>query len=88
MVPRVTVEMNSIEGILATVKTSNLATVLPRLSLGLEMPDFEVFRSTIRHPTGLGLLWKGRLSEQGRLRALADQVRLVVNERWRRKADG
>ena len=67
VVPRVTVEMNSIEGILATVKTSNLATVLPRLSLGLEeMPDFEVFRSTIRHPTGAwAALEKGRLPEQG-----------------------
>ena len=32
--PKIIVEMNSIEGILATVRTSTLPTILPRLSLG------------------------------------------------------
>ena len=89
VVPRVTVEMNSIEGILATVKTSNLATVLPRLSLGLEgnagLRGIPLINPTPRR--GLGLLWRKGGYRSGAAQVLADQVRLVVNERWRRKAD-
>ena len=87
IVPRVTVEMNSIEGILATVKTSKLATVLPRLSLGLERHD-GLRGIPLNNPTprrALGLLWKKGGYRSGAARALADQVRLVVNKRWKQK---
>ncbi len=87
IVPKVTVEMNSIEGILATVKTSKLATVLPRLSLGLAGHDglrgIPLTRPTPRR--GLGLLWKKGGYRSGAAQALADQVHIVVNRRWRRK---
>lgn len=89
IVPKVTVEMNSIEGILATVKTSKLATVLPRLSLGLEGHD-GLRGIPLKNPTphrGLGLLWKRGGYRSGAARALADQVRIVVNRRWKRKPD-
>ncbi|HQV12502.1 MAG TPA: LysR substrate-binding domain-containing protein, partial [Nitrospira sp.] len=87
IVPKVTVEMNSIEGILATVKTSKLATVLPRLSLGLAGHD-GLRGIPLKHPTprrGLGLLWKKGGYRSGAAQALADQVHIVVNRRWRRK---
>lgn len=67
IVPKVTVEMNSIEGILATVKTSKLATVLPRLSLGLAGHD-GLRGIPLKHPTprrGLGLLWKKGVPKRG-----------------------
>lgn len=89
IVPKVAVEMNSIEGILATVKTSKLATVLPRLSLGLEGND-GLRGIPLKHPTprrSLGLLWKKGGYRSGAAQALADQVRIVVNKRWRRKRD-
>ncbi len=89
IVPKVTVEMNSIEGILATVKTSKLATVLPRLSLGLERND-GLRGIPLTNPTprrGLGLLWKKGGYRSGAAQALADQVRVVVNRRWRRKTN-
>lgn len=88
IVPKVAVEMNSIEGILATVKTSKLATVLPRLSLGLEGGG-GLRGIPLRQPTprrGLGLLWKKRGHRSGAARALADQVRLVIKKRWRKKS--
>ena len=87
IVPKVTVEMNSVEGILATVRTSKLATVLPRLSLGLDGHD-GLRGIPLNNPTprrGLGLLWKKGGYRSGAAQALADQVRLVVNKRWRRK---
>lgn len=87
ILPRVTVEMNSIEGILATVKTSKLATVLPRLSLGLDGHD-GLRGIPLNNPTprrGLGLLWRKGGYRSGAAQALADQVRVVVNKRWRRK---
>ncbi|MCS6297563.1 MAG: transcriptional regulator CynR [Nitrospira sp.] len=89
IVPKVTVEMNSIEGILATVKTSKLATVLPRLSLGLEVND-GLRGIPLTNPTprrGLGLLWKRGGYRSGAAQALADQVRIAVNKRWRRKTN-
>lgn len=89
IVPKVAVEMNSIEGILATVKTSKLATVLPRLSLGLEGND-GLRGIPLKHPTprrSLGLLWKKGGYRSGAAQALANQVRIVVNKRWRRKRD-
>ena len=89
IVPKVAVEMNSIEGILATVKTSKLATVLPRLSLGLEGND-GLRGIPLKHPTprrSLGLLWKKGGYRSGAAQALADQVRIVVNKRWRQKRD-
>lgn len=88
IVPKVAVEMNSIEGILATVKTSKLATVLPRLSLGLEGND-GLRGIPLKHPTprrSLGLLWKKGGYRSGAAQALANQVRIVVNKRWRRKS--
>ncbi|MCW5797349.1 MAG: HTH-type transcriptional regulator CynR [Nitrospira sp.] len=89
ILPKVTVEMNSIEGILATVKIGKLATVLPRLSLGLQ--SNEGLRGIpLKNPTprrGLGLLWRKGGYRSGAAQALADQVRLVVNKRWRRKPD-
>lgn len=83
--PKIIVEMNSIEGILATVRRSNLATVLPRLSLGLARN--QTLRAvTLKNPTprrGIGLLWKKGGYRSGAAKALADQVRAVVGEHWR-----
>jgi LysR family cyn operon transcriptional activator len=82
--PRIIIEMNSIEGILATVRTSKLATVLPRLSLGLERN--QALRGIpLRNPTprrGIGFLWKKDGYRSAATRALADQVRKVVKEHW------
>lgn len=82
--PRVTVEMNSIDGILATVRTSRLATVLPRLSLGLK--GSAALRSVpLTNPTprrGVGLLWKKGGYRSGAAKALTEQVRLVAEEHW------
>ena len=83
--PKVVVEMNSIEGILATVKTSTLATVLPRLSLGLEGND-GLRGIPLRNPTprrGVGLLWKKGGYQSKAAQALAEQVRKVVKKYWR-----
>jgi len=83
--PRVTVEMNSIDGILATVRMSRLATLLPRLSLGLK--GNAVLRSIpVMNPTprrAVGLLWRKGSYRSGAAKALSDQVRLVVEEHWR-----
>jgi len=82
IVPKVTVEMNSIEGILATVKTSKLATVLPRLSLGLERHD-GLRGIPLNNPTprrALGLLWKRDSTQQShtspRSRAVMEEGRV------------
>ncbi len=83
--PKIIVEMNSIEGTLATVRTSKLATILPRLSLGLE-PNNALRGIPLKNPTprrGIGLLWKKGGYRSGAVRALADQVRTVVKEYWR-----
>ena len=83
--PKIIVEMNSIEGILATVRRSNLATVLPRLSLGLAR--HRTLRAiALKNPTprrGIGLLWKKGGHRSGAAKALTDQVRAVVAEHWR-----
>ena len=82
--PKIIVEMNSIEGILATVRTSNLATVLPRLSLGL-VPNRALRGILLKNPTprrGVGFLWKKGGYRSGAAKALADQVRAVVGEHW------
>ena len=58
--PKIIVEMNSIEGILATVLASKLATILPRLALGLEHNN-ALRGIPLKKPTprrGVGLLWK------------------------------
>jgi LysR family cyn operon transcriptional activator len=83
--PKIIVEMNSIEGILATVRTSTLPTILPRLSLGFGRHP--VLRAiTLKNPTprrGIGLLWKKGGHRSGAVRALADQVKSVVKEHFR-----
>lgn len=83
--PKIIIEMNSIEGILATVRTSKLATILPRLSLGLERNP-ALRGISLKHPAprrGIGLLWKKGGYRSGAVRALADQVNTVVKEYWR-----
>jgi LysR family cyn operon transcriptional activator len=83
--PKIIVEMNSIEGILATVRTSKLGTILPRLSLGLARHS-SLRGIPLKHPTprrGIGLLWKKGGYRSGAVRALADQVNIVVKEHWR-----
>lgn len=83
--PRVIVEMNSIEGILATIRTNKLATILPRLSLGLGRHR-SLRGIPLKHPTprrGIGLLWKKGGYRSGAVRALAEQVKTVVSEHWR-----
>ena len=83
--PKIIVEMNSIEGILATVRTSTLPTILPRLSLGFGRHP--VLRAiTLKNPTprrGIGLLWKKGGHRSGAVRALADQVKSVMKEHFR-----
>lgn len=78
--PKIIVEMNSIEGILATVRTSRLATVLPRLSLGVGRNN-GLRGIPLKNPTprrGVGLLWKKGGYRSGAVRALAEQVKAVV----------
>jgi LysR family cyn operon transcriptional activator len=82
--PKVIVEMNSVEGIMATVLTSKLATVLPRLSLGIGRHN--VLRGIpLKNPTprrGVGLLWKKGGYRSGAVKALAEQVQTVVKQHW------
>jgi LysR family cyn operon transcriptional activator len=83
--PKIIIEMNSIEGILATVRTSKLATILPRLSLGLERNN-SLRGIPLKQPTprrSIGLLWKKGGYRSGAVLALADQVKSVVKEYWR-----
>lgn len=80
--PKIIVEMNSIEGILATVRTSKLATVLPRLSLGVGRNN-GLRGIPLKNPTprrGVGLLWKKGGYRSGAVRALAEQVKAVVKQ--------
>ncbi|WHZ24656.1 MAG: Transcriptional regulator, LysR family [Nitrospira sp.] len=80
--PKIIVEMNSIEGILATVRTSKLATVLPRLSLGVGRTN-GLRGIPLKNPTprrGVGLLWKKGGYRSGAVRALAEQVKAVVKQ--------
>ncbi len=80
--PKIIVEMNSIEGILATVRTSKLATVLPRLSLGGGRNN-GLRGIPLKNPTprrGVGLLWKKGGYRSGAVRALAEQVKAVVKQ--------
>lgn len=82
--PTVIVEMNSIEGILATVRTSKLATVLPRLALGLGK-HASLRAISLKRPTprrGIGLLWKKGGYRSGAAQALADQANAVVKAHW------
>ncbi|GMV50565.1 MAG: HTH-type transcriptional regulator CynR [Nitrospirae bacterium] len=83
--PKVIVEMNSIEGILATVRTSRLATLLPRLSLGIGRN--QALRGIpLKHPTprrGVGLLWKKGGYRSRAVMALAEEVQAVVKQHWR-----
>jgi LysR family cyn operon transcriptional activator len=82
--PTVIVEMNSIEGILATVRTSKLATILPRLALGLGRHT-SLRAIPLKHPTphrGIGLLWKKGGYRSGAAQALADQAKGVVKAYW------
>ena len=80
--PRIAVEMNSIEGILATIRSSSLATILPRLALGKTQDD--ILRTIpLKNPTprrGVGLLWRKGGYRSGAVRALAEQVRAVVKD--------
>ena len=85
MQPTIIVEMNSIEGILATVRTSRLATILPRLSMGLGR-NHGLRGIPLTPPTprrGIGLLWKKGGYRSGGAQALADQVKTVVKKHWR-----
>ena len=80
--PTVIAEMNSIEGILATVRTSKLATILPRLALGLK-PNASLRAISLKHPTprrGIGLLWKKGGYRSGAAQALANQVKAVIKD--------
>ena len=78
--PNIAVESNSIEGILATVRAGQLATILPRLALG-DGSDATLQLVLLTNPTpkrGVGLLWKKGGYRRAAVMALAEQVKSVV----------
>lgn len=78
--PNVAVESNSIEGILATVRAGQLATILPRLALS-HREDARLQIVPLSNPTpkrGVGLLWKKGGYRSAVVEALADQVKSVI----------
>lgn len=81
----VTIEMNSIEGIIATVRSGKMATILPRLALG-RYPDDRVKAVALRDPTPrriVGMLWRKGRYRSAAARALAAEAARVVKEYWR-----
>lgn len=82
--PTVAIEMNSIEGILATIRTSQRATILPRLSLG-KRPVVRLSAVTLINPTPqqrIGLLWRKGGHRSPAARAFAEQAKAVTKEYW------
>lgn len=81
--PRITVEMNSIEGILATVRTGGAATVLPSLAVGDGgVPGIHAV--TLTNPTPhrtVGLLWHRDGYRTAAARAFAEIVTKVVADK-------
>jgi LysR family cyn operon transcriptional activator len=80
--PTVAIEMNSIEGILATIRAGARATILPRLSLGLK-PTSQLRAIGLTNPTprrGVGLLWRVGSYRSPAARAFAEQTHAVVAE--------
>lgn len=78
--PNIAVESNSIEGILATVRAGQLATILPRLALG-DGSDATLQLVLLTDPAlkrGVGLLWKKGGYRSAAVMALAEQVKSVV----------
>jgi LysR family cyn operon transcriptional activator len=78
----VAIEMNSIEGILAMVRTGRLATVLPRLALR-KKSDSSLHAIPLSDPTPrrkVGLLWRVGSYRSAAARALAQEIRTVVQE--------
>ncbi|ULA62720.1 MAG: HTH-type transcriptional regulator CynR [Nitrospira sp.] len=83
--PKIAIEMNSIEGILATVRSGAMATILPRFSLGRGR-DATLSVIGLTHPRlkrGVGLLWRRGGYRSAASKALAEQVRATVDQYWR-----
>jgi LysR family cyn operon transcriptional activator len=80
----VAIEMNSIEGILATIRAGTRATILPRLSLGLKPTD-QLRAIDLKNPTPrrrVGLLWRAGRYRSPAARAFAEQTRAVAAEHF------
>lgn len=80
--PSVAVEMDSIEGILATVRSSGGATILPILSArraGEEVRTIRLQRPTPRRT--VGLVWLAGAHRTAAAKAFADEVRQLQFER-------
>ncbi|HEX2054945.1 MAG TPA: transcriptional regulator CynR [Nitrospiraceae bacterium] len=80
--PTVAIEMNSIEGILATIRAGARATILPRLSLGIK-PTGRLRAIDLINPTPrrrVGLLWRRGGYRSPAAQAFAEQARAVVSE--------
>jgi LysR family cyn operon transcriptional activator len=74
------IEMNSIEGILATVRTGTKATILPNLGIRLGQ-EAEVSNVALYDPTprrGVGLVWREGSYRSGPAKALAQEIRVVL----------
>lgn len=79
--PRIAVEMNSIEGILATVRAGGAATVLPSLAVGRGLPGVRAI--TLTKPTPrrtVGMLWHRDGYRTAAARAFAKTVKRVVED--------
>jgi len=82
---KIAIEMNSIEGILATIRSGTLATILPRFSLGRSR-DALLSVIALTYPTpkrGVGFLWRRGGYRSAASNALANQVRATVDQYWR-----
>lgn len=80
------IEMNSIEGILATVRTGAKASILPELAL---RPEYETEISSVAlfNPTpsrGVGLLWREGSYRSGPAKALAEECKAGLQAMERR----
>ncbi|MBA4136624.1 MAG: transcriptional regulator CynR [Opitutus sp.] len=82
VVPRVQLEMNSIESILATLRQAPLASILPALALCRR--DIGVQAIALTQPTprrSVGLLWRRGAHRPVAARAFADATTAILRER-------
>lgn len=79
--PHIAIEMNSIEGILATVRAGGAATVLPSLAVGPGLPGIHAIKLTNPTPhRTVGMLWHRDGYRTAAARAFAKTVARVVED--------
>lgn len=79
--PTVQLEMNSIESLLATVRRTTLATILPALALCRREPGIRAVRLTDPTPRrSIGLLWRRRAHRPAAAEAFARATAAILRD--------